>query len=271
MDKLDSSKLIIDFKKGISQSGPIVPRNYTVTHSDETGDILVTVAKEYDKTHITAKRDEVYGRWREHGKDYALCLYLSVDGNERDRNKIEQRNRSFREALPLVITAIRQGDLGLIKKYNKLDESDVFIKFDSRFEDFYKVENWGKVKNYKYVDDNHDEHELKPATECGLLDGTRSVLLRKKKSKISMEEGVILNLLNPYIENQLCVAYGSNIRYCIEKCEIIDIDEIKSLDGCGKVYEVFISVRMKIKSKTKRVSIDFIVRPNKIIIKRMEE
>lgn len=271
MDKLDPNKLIIDFKRGISQDGPIIPRNYTVTHSDDTGDILITVAKDYDKTHVTDKRDEVYAKWCKNGKEYALCLYLSVDGNERDKNKITKRNRMFREGLPLVITAIRQGDLELIKKHNNLDESDVFIKFDSRFEDFYKVENWGKVKNYKYVEDNNDEYELKSPIEGGLIEETRSVLLRKKKGKINMEEGVILNLLNPYIENQLCVVYGSNIRYCIEKCEIIDIDEIKSLDSCGKIYEVYISVKMKIKSKVKRVSIDFIVKPNNIVIKRMEE
>ncbi len=271
MDKLDPNKLIIDFKKGISKDGPISPRNYTVTHSDNTGDILITVAKDYDKGHVTDKRDEVYGRWCENGKNYVLCLHLNVDGNERDKNKVAQRNRIFRDALPLAITAIRQGDLGLIKKHNKLDESDIFIKFNSRFDEFYKVEHWGKLKNYKYIEDDYDEYELKSPEEGVLMEQTRSVILRKKKCKISMEEGIILNLLNPYIENQLCIIYGSNIRYCIEKCEIIDIDEIKSLDGCGKIYEVSLVVKIKIKSKSRRVSMDFIIKPNGIIIKRVEE
>lgn len=271
MDKLDPSKLIFDFKSGISKDGPIIPRNYTVTHSDKTGDILVIVAKTYDKSNVTNKKDEVYGKWCENGKEYVLCLELSVDGNERDKNKVAQRNRIFREALPLVITAIRQGDLGLIKKHNKLDESDIFIKFNSRFDEFYKVEYWGKLKNYKYIEDDYDEYELKSPAEDGIMGQTRTALLRKKKFKISMEEGIILNLLNPYIENQLCVVYGNNIRYCIDKCEIIDIDEIKSLDGCGKIYEVSLSIKMKIKSKIREVSMDFIIKPNNVIIKRMEE
>ncbi|MDU7149882.1 MAG: staygreen family protein [Clostridium sp.] len=271
MNKLDPNKLIIDFKKGISQDGPISPRNYTVTHSYDTGDILITVAKDYNKDHVTDKRDEVYGRWCENGKNYVLCLYLNVDGNERDKNKVLQRNRIFRDALPLIITAIRQADLGLIKKHTKLNESDIFVKFNSRFDEFYKVENWGKLKNYKYIEDDCDEYELKSPEEGGLIEQTRSAILRKKKFKISMEEGVILNLLNPYIENQLCIAYGSNIRYYIEKCEIIDIDEIKSLDACGKIYEVSLVVKVKIKSKIREVAMDFIIKPNGVIIKRTEE
>nr|WP_195266077.1 MULTISPECIES: staygreen family protein [unclassified Clostridium] len=271
MDKLEPSKLIFDFKDGISKEGPIIPRNYTVTHSDEAGNILVIVAKTYDKSCVTDKRDEIYGKWCENGNKYILCIELSVDGNERDKNKVLQRNRIFRDVLPLVITAIRQGDLGLIKKHNKLDESDIFIKFNSRFDEFYKVEHWGKLKNYKYIEDDYDECDLKSPEESRLMGKTRSQLLRKKNFKIRMEEGIILNLLNPYIENQLCVAYGNNIRYCIDKCEIIDIDEIKSLDGCGKIYEVSLSVKMKIKSKLREVSMDFIIKPNNVIIKRMEE
>lgn len=270
LNKLNQGKLRVDFKSGISQDGPIIPRKYTVTHSDETGEIVVTVAKHYDKSNISNKRDEVFARWFENGKNYVLCLYLNVDGIERDKNKIVIRNKIFREELPIAITAIRQGDLGLIKKHNNLDEADVFIKFNSRYEDFYKVENWGKLKNYKYIDD-YDEYEVDEVEEDKGLEERRNSLIRKRKCKITMQERIILNLLNPYIENRLCILYGNNIRYYIEKYEIVDIEEVKTLDGCEKIYEVFILAKIKINSIIRNVSMEFIVKPNKVIIKKVKE
>lgn len=270
MNKRNQGKLKVDFKSGISQDGPIIPRKYTVTHSDETGEILVTVAKHYDKSNISNKKDEVFARWFQNGSNYVLCLYLNVDGIERDKNKIEIRNKIFREELPIAITAIRQGDLELIKKHNNLDEADIFIKFNSRYEEFYKVENWGKLKNYKYIDD-YDEYELEEDEEEKWVEERRNSLIRKKKCKIIMQESIILNLLNPYIENRLCVLYGSNIRYNIEKCEIVDIEELKTLDGCEKIYEVFIVTKIKMNSISRNVSIEFIVKPNNVIVKKVKE
>ena len=120
---------------------------------------------------------------------------------------------------------------------------------------------------------NENRYEFKSVEDGNWIDLTENINLRKKKSKskINIEEGVILNLLNPYIQTQLCVLYGNGIRYCIDKSEIIHIDKHDSIGGCDKVYEVSVVIYIKGAPKVKKVKIDLVVKPNGVTIKSIKE
>ena len=117
---------------------------------------------------------------------------------------------------------------------------------------------------------NENRYEFKSVEDGNWIDLTGNINLRKKKSKSNIEEGVILNLLNPYIQTQLCVLYGGSIRYCIDKSEIIHIDKHDLIGGCDKVYEVSVAIYIKGDPKVKKIKADLIVKSNGVTIKSIK-
>lgn len=261
MVSLNPNKVIVNFGDGISMNSSIIPRFYIVTYSEKDDNININIIHDIKKHKINKQQSMAVGQWFKKNDEYLLYIYVRVYGN---KCNIKEMNRLVRESIPTVITAIRLSEINLIKTYPNLDDSNIFIKFESNYDEYYKVENWGNLKNYKYIEENNeDDNELSSST--------RSIPFRTKKEKIRLEENVILNLLNQHIETQLSTIYGKDIKYCIFKKEIIDIDEIKTIDSCGKSYEVSTLVKIKIKSEVTAIVMNFIIYPNKIIIKNINK
>jgi hypothetical protein len=64
MNALNPCKLHVTFHAGNSAGVLAFPRRYTLTHSDMTGDLFLTIRAEYDQTQIAGlytllMRDEV--------------------------------------------------------------------------------------------------------------------------------------------------------------------------------------------------------------------
>ena len=61
-----------------------LPRGYTLTHSDQTGDLFLTIAESYNLAQISGwypklMRDEVLGEWQV-GEAPGLYLHCHVSG-----------------------------------------------------------------------------------------------------------------------------------------------------------------------------------------------
>ncbi len=70
MSRLRPQKLLVRFAPGVASEGPVAPRCYTLTHSDATGDLFLTVGPGYDRQQISGwytrlMRDEVLAKWQE--------------------------------------------------------------------------------------------------------------------------------------------------------------------------------------------------------------
>ena len=64
MFELKKDKLKVSFKDNIGKSRPIMPRKYTLTHSDETAELFLSIGNKYDLDKINySVRDEVLGSW----------------------------------------------------------------------------------------------------------------------------------------------------------------------------------------------------------------
>ena len=66
--RLRPEKLHVRFLPGAAPEGPITPRCYTLTHSDATGDLFLTIGPQYDREqvsgwHTRLMRDEVLAEW----------------------------------------------------------------------------------------------------------------------------------------------------------------------------------------------------------------
>ncbi|MBE6067465.1 MAG: hypothetical protein E7211_07175 [Clostridium lundense] len=142
MSKLNPEKLSVEFKDGVTATAPIIPRRYTLTHSDITAELFLTIGLRYAYDKITAMRDEVLGEWIKKGENYFFYVYLHVDG-EFCPMVTAIRNYVFRRELPLALEAIRYGDRAFFSAHPELDNSPIIIHFISSNPQFNKVENWG--------------------------------------------------------------------------------------------------------------------------------
>jgi hypothetical protein len=74
---LDPEKLRVSYLTGARPDGPLVPRRYTLTHSDSTGNLYLTIGLDYNVKQISGlytriMRDEVLAEWKVENR---ICLH----------------------------------------------------------------------------------------------------------------------------------------------------------------------------------------------------
>ncbi len=147
MKKLNPDKLYVKFRPGVSLTEPIIGRKYTLTHSDITADLFLTIGLQFAYDKINAMRDEVIADWRTNNGLPFLYVYVYVDGQFGPAVSAV-RNAVFRRELPLALEAIRYGDRRFFSVHSELDNSPIFIHFDSTNPYYNRIENWGTPKDY---------------------------------------------------------------------------------------------------------------------------
>jgi hypothetical protein len=153
MSRLRLEKLHVDNRITGSQG---LPRRYTLTHSDRTGDLYLTVAKEYDKEQVSGwytrlMRDEVLAEWQMLGDSPSLHVYLHVSGGL-VFGTAGMREEIFRREMPLVLEAIRNGDSKFFEENPDNDNAPIYLHFQRSGED-YKVEEYGRPSDFKLKKD----------------------------------------------------------------------------------------------------------------------
>lgn len=147
MSRLNPEKLHVEFV-GVTPTKPIIPRRYTLTHSDLTGDLYLTLGPDFAYYKITPMRDEVLGEWMINNNGYEYYVYLFVNGQFSSDIKAI-RESIFRRELPLALEAIRYGDNSFFEANATLDYAPIIVYFLSTDPNFNKVENWGTFSDYK--------------------------------------------------------------------------------------------------------------------------
>jgi len=148
MERLDPEQLHVEFTTGVTPTEPIIGRKYTLTHSDITAELFLTIGLEYDYEKTTKMRDEVLAEWKMLNDKLVLYGYVYVDGRF-GQMMSAIRDAVFRRELPLALEAIRYGDNELFLAYPKLDRAPIWIQFDSSYAHYNKTEKWGTLEDYK--------------------------------------------------------------------------------------------------------------------------
>jgi hypothetical protein len=153
MGHLTPEKLHVRFAEGTTPGGALAPRRYTLTHSDSTGDLFLTVGPAFDEEQISGwytrlMRDEVLAEWRgsEEGSELHLFCHVSgglVFGGARMRYGIFQRE------LGLVLEAFRWGDARLFEARPDLDLAPIWVHFRSTNRRYERTERWGTPAEYR--------------------------------------------------------------------------------------------------------------------------
>ncbi|AAK81346.1 hypothetical protein HGI32_16465 [Clostridium acetobutylicum] len=144
---LNPQKLSVDFGNGITATEPIIPRRYTLTHSDITAKLFLNIGLTYAYNKMTTMRDEVLGEWVKKSQDYSYQVFLHVDGRLGPKTTAI-RNKIFRRELPLALEAIRYGDKRFFNAHPYLDNAPITVFFISTNPNFNKIENWGTFSDY---------------------------------------------------------------------------------------------------------------------------
>ncbi|KZL90371.1 staygreen family protein [Clostridium magnum] len=144
MSRLNPEKLSVEFRDGVTTTDPIIPRRYTLTHSDITAELFLTIGLTYAYDKTNAMRDEVLGEWFKAMNRYFYYVYLHVDGP----GAIAIRNYIFRRELPLALEAIRYGDREFFSAHPELNYAPIIVYFISTNSEFNRVENWGTFSDY---------------------------------------------------------------------------------------------------------------------------
>lgn len=153
MNRLRPEKLHVQYAPGSEPAGSVAPRCYTLTHSDATGDLYLTIGPDYNRSQISGwqirfMRDEVLGEWRDEGKGLALHVHCHVSGGL-VAGLAGWRYRIFKRELPLALEAIRFGDRVFFQARPALDQAPVLVHFHAVQSRYDRVEPWGVPADYQ--------------------------------------------------------------------------------------------------------------------------
>jgi hypothetical protein len=150
--RLEPEKLFVKYLAGADRENFLLPRRYTLTHSDRTGNLFLSIGDQYDtkeisKLYTRLMRDEVLAEFVKIENKLEFRVYCHVSGGF-VVGTAGWRYNIFRSELPLALEAIRYGDRGLFEKNPELDHVPVNIYFRSRNKKYNIVESWGSLADY---------------------------------------------------------------------------------------------------------------------------
>lgn len=150
MNRLNPEKLYVEFRDGVTTTFPLLHRRYTLTHSDITAELFLTIGNYYANDKLTEMRDEVLGEWTnsQFGMFYSVYVYVDSPTNPAFTSI---RDEIFRRELPLALEAIRYGDAPLFEYYPYLDNMPIITYFVSSDPYYNRMEYWGTFLDYKLI------------------------------------------------------------------------------------------------------------------------
>jgi hypothetical protein len=152
MTSLKPNMLHVKFMDGVNETGPMTTRKYTLTHSDSTGELFLTIGKEINYSQIGGiytrlMRDEVLAEW-DFSELATLHVFCHVSGGL-VFGTARMRYRIFRYHMPMVLEAFCYGDRTLIKEHPELGRAKIVVHFIARQKIFNKDEVWGVLDDFQ--------------------------------------------------------------------------------------------------------------------------
>ncbi len=148
MRELNPRKVFVQYRDSMKPYEPVLDRKYTITHSDITAELFVTISENYADDQITKMRDEVTIAWTQYNNEPVLTGSVLIDGEGVTGNAMV-RNNIFYNEMPTALQALREADRFLFEAEPELDNTHVFIYFISNDPELNKVYDFGMIGFYK--------------------------------------------------------------------------------------------------------------------------
>ena len=153
MSDLDPKKLFVTHHEEDQTPEELFPRRYTLTHSDTTGELFLSIGTDYDHAQLSGwqtrlMRDEVLAVWMagEAGPELHVHCHVSgglIFGGTSWRYQIFQRH------MRQVLEAFYYGDQAMINRLPHLDDAPVHVHFNAPGTAFDRTENWDRFGAYR--------------------------------------------------------------------------------------------------------------------------
>jgi len=153
MPSLKAEKIHVTYLSGVSKIYPLTPRYYTLTHSDRTGDLFLSVGNCYDVEKLSDlytrfMRDEVIAELKSEDGGLSLNLHYHVCGGF-VFGWAKLRYKIFCRFISYNVQAIRFGDKAFFDNNPEFDKARVLIHFHSSNKKYEKIEEKGVLSEYK--------------------------------------------------------------------------------------------------------------------------
>ncbi len=153
--RLMPNTLHVKFSTNVTPTDPVFPRCYTLTHSDSTGDLFLTIADSFDTRQISGwytrfMRDEVLAEWKTDQGSPTLLVHCHMSGGL-ILGTASWRYQIFQRELPLVFEAFHYGDQKFFSAHPELDKAQVMVKFHTTRSADQRLEQWGTMRDYKFA------------------------------------------------------------------------------------------------------------------------
>ncbi len=230
MNKSIPYKLTVEKLDDMLDNGVIIPRCYEVNYLKTSKKMKVNINKDENKSKNIYKGEGLCGRWCCENEKYMLFFQVNVISNKKGYESVKEKDKLIRKAIPLMINSIIKAEEKFLEKNKYLYEAEIFIKFNSPYDDFYKVESFGNLKNYINIE-GYEEKE-------------GNSQLKTINNNIDINKNLILNLINPHIEIHLAPRYGKEVKFLIREIELLSIKELDDIDMGYKEHEIVVSVKI---------------------------
>jgi hypothetical protein len=149
MSLFQPSKLTVSYIPPVTPLRPIEGRKYTLTHSDQTGSLLLTIGSQYDNKSINNKiRDEVVAEWVPRLGEFQLSGKVYISNGDFDEKYAKVRYLIFKNELTQAIKAIVYGDQAFYSYFPWLLDSPIHFQFESNFPQFQHILFYGTPRQY---------------------------------------------------------------------------------------------------------------------------
>jgi magnesium dechelatase len=152
MTHLNPNLLHVQFIDGADETGPLSPRAYTLTHSDVTGELFLSIGKDINFPQIKGiytrlMRDEVMAEW-ELSQPTTLHVFCHVSGGL-VFGTAKMRYSIFKYHMPMVLETFSYGDRILLKEHPELAKGRVVVHYIAKQKKYDQDETWGVLENYQ--------------------------------------------------------------------------------------------------------------------------
>ena len=152
MERLNPDKLHVEYLAGVTPEDFILPRRYTLTHSDITGRLFLSIGSRYEtkrtsRLYTRLMRDEILAELTDDAECYVMRVYCHVSGGF-VLGTARWRYNIFQHELPIVLETLRYGDRVLFEQNPHLDDTPVSVHFKSTDARFNRVESWCTMADY---------------------------------------------------------------------------------------------------------------------------
>lgn len=144
MSMPDTGGLTVDFREGVSEKAPIIPRRYTLTRADNSSDMHLTIAPEFELEPGAENKDVIQGEWL---LDKGLRFYVYVHA-EGGRESEDSRYSHLTQILPAALWAIRSGDRQFFGR-PEMNQYPIIVYFLYENPEYNRAENWGTFADYR--------------------------------------------------------------------------------------------------------------------------